>query len=460
MSLSPRLSQELCYQYLDQKVFINGPVEECEEGGQALGWLGLEVESLPLRLSQDQTLVSAPLYGEASVLEALQSFAQQEDQWLSGPSVLPEDQKQAFVYCLNLAQGGNITFEPGAQVEFSSAPARTLSSLIQRTEEVQQGLDKALGKAGIQLKQWGINPYQSVEEVGLHLRQGRYQAMDRFFKKLSPWGQRMMRLTCGVQVNLDFGCTQKELPRRYLASQLLAPFATAIFANAPFHAGSLVKEQSFRAKIWQGLDETRSGIDFFSLKKIAKDLKRETCIQTYLDFALRARVVYIKPCNFYVPDSDLSFSQWMEEGFLYQGAKVYPSLEDFMLHLSLLFPEVRPRGFLELRSMDSQDRLYQYVPLMFWTSLLYEPQALEKVLKLLLPELDHLEEYLNQAAFGLQETKLNKLSQALMQIALSAYPDLPKVYQDDSAYLIWKDFANQYTFAGKVPAQDLRSLLS
>ncbi len=35
-----------------------------------------------------------------------------------------------------------------------------------------------------------------------------------------------------MQVNLDFGSSEEMLAKRYVAANLIAPFATAIFANS------------------------------------------------------------------------------------------------------------------------------------------------------------------------------------------------------------------------------------
>ncbi len=48
------------------------------------------------------------------------------------------------------------------------------------------------------------------------------------FYGISPYGRRMMRQTCTMQVNLDFGSSEEMLAKRYVAANLIAPFATAI----------------------------------------------------------------------------------------------------------------------------------------------------------------------------------------------------------------------------------------
>ena len=99
----------------------------------------------------------------------------------------------------------------------------------------------------------------------------------------------------------------------------------------------------------------------------------------------------------------MSFGQWLEQGFEQEGARHYPSAQDFKTHLSLLFSEVRPRGFMEIRSIDGQSRRLQYVPMVYYLGLLYDPQALDQTLELLLPHKDELNGQMEQAVFGLQD---------------------------------------------------------
>jgi glutamate--cysteine ligase len=71
----------------------------------------------------------------------------------------------------------------------------------------------------------------------------------------------------------------------------------------------------------------------------------------------------------------------MEYGF--QGQ--FPTLDDWRYHLTTLFPEVRPKGFLELRSADAQSRAFWSVPLTWWSALLCDDDNLRRLLVRLAP---------------------------------------------------------------------------
>jgi glutamate--cysteine ligase len=219
-----------------------------------------------------------------------------------------------------------------------------------------------------------MNPWQTVDEIGLQMRKPRYQSMDKHFTKIGPYGRRMMRQTCGMQVNLDFGGTETILAKRYLVANLMSPAATAAFTYSPIVDRKKTDCLSFRAKTWQHLDPTRTG--FPKLERIAKELSKEACVQSYLDHVLAAKVVFVESLNHEVPEPSITFADWIKHG--YKG--VTPTMVDFDTHLSLHFPEVRAKGFLELRSIDCQSRLWQTVPASLCTSLLYDEANLDAAL--------------------------------------------------------------------------------
>ncbi len=133
---------------------------------------------------------------------------------------------------IELPQSDLISFEPGGQIEFSSVPYPCLEQACERMRHVFVELDEGLEQHGLKRVELGINPFASVDEIGLQMTKPRYRAMDKHFSSYWPEGRRMMRQTCTLQVNLDFGPDEATLWRRYLVSQLMAPFATAIFANS------------------------------------------------------------------------------------------------------------------------------------------------------------------------------------------------------------------------------------
>ena len=77
-----------------------------------------------------------------------------------------------------------------------------------------------------------------------------------------------------------------------------------------------------------------------------------------------------------------SFENFFEKNVL-SNNHIQPNINDWINHLSTLFPQVRLKQFLEIRSMDacSWDLICSQPA--FWTGLLYDEISLDKVLNLI-----------------------------------------------------------------------------
>ena len=271
---------------------------------------GLEVEAIPVDRLSGRPL---PL---VRTLEALGSLG-----WTAYQS------PKSGVTELHRPDGARLTFEPGGQVEYSSAPHDTGSALLSDVENALDAIDAALEPIGGKLLFVGLDPMSPVSDVPLQLTGSRYQRMDAYFESRSPAGRRMMRQTASVQ--LCVGTGPAPLHRWRLLSAL-APIVTAMFANSPLDGGVTTGERSRRRQIWAELDPLRTGLRAVGADPVAE----------YLEFALNA------PAFLMGSDPQLAepFRDWIERG---------ATDADWQSHLSTLFPDVRPRGYFELRVADS-----------------------------------------------------------------------------------------------------------
>jgi len=106
--------------------------------------------------------------------------------------------------CFGIPGGGALTYEPGGQLEYSSPPCRTASSLLTDLHSVVLPLLAAAAGEGIDLLAAGIDPFNSIERAPLLVTAKRYQLMAEYFATLGPAGAQMMRQTASFQINLDF----------------------------------------------------------------------------------------------------------------------------------------------------------------------------------------------------------------------------------------------------------------
>jgi len=437
---------ESCRRWVYDRVFRLRPMEYCKHYPDWPGMVGLELE---MGVFYQESLgwskpLAVSLSGDRSVSQALLPLAQRR-----GWQPLFQDDASMSLLKIDLDQDDQITFEPGGQVEISTKPYPCLSDALNRLTTVQEDLDAALQVIGARTLQYGINPWLTVQEIGLQMNKPRYQAMDRYFNRLSEYGRRMMRQTCTVQVNLDFGGDEATLARRYLAANLIAPFTTGIFAYSPVVDGTVQTARSFRSQVWQGIDTSRTG--FPRLETIARKLDRDSCVDAYLAAVLSARVVFVTGLGFQPQDGRVTFGDWLQRPL----GGLTPSMADFETHLSLQFMEVRPRGFLELRPIDCQSRVWQAVPAAFNIGILYDDRTLARALDLLLPHLSRLPELWQKSSFGLTDPEIAAGAQQLMDMAQEGFGRLPECVRGRRTVETMAIYDHHFTRRGRCPADDI-----
>ena len=262
-----------------------------------------------------------------------------------------------------LPGGSMVTVEPGGAVELSGPPAAGAAAAIAAMASDRAALRTAFRQAGYGLVLLGADPLRPARRVNPG---GRYLAMERFFQAdgTGDAGAAMMTSTASIQVNVEAGPRTRWADRVRLA-HALGPTMIAVAANSPMLGGGFTGWQSTRQRVWSQLDSARCGpVLGASGDDPASDWAR---------YALRAPVMLVhnpdpEPVTEWVP-----FADWADGRVPLGGRR--PTVADLEYHLTTLFPPVRPRGFLEIRYLDSvSDALW---PALAWTltTLLDDPAA-------------------------------------------------------------------------------------
>ena len=279
--------------------------------------LGAEIEFIAV---SERTGRVAPLDADdgCSTLGAVRAAAARHA-WMEGRSV-----KGAAWF--RLPRGGRITFEPGGQIEYASPPASSGTRLLDDLRGTASTLREACAARGIHLLECGLDPLNGPENAPLQVHTARYRRMDAYFAQIGPAGARMMRQTASLQVAVDIGA---DAGGRWRLLNALAPVLTAVFANSRRYAGRDAGFASYRAETWRRTDPLRTGV-----------LPGLDPIGEYVDFALRAPAILLGGED----EPAQPFADWVGAA---DGAA------DWESHLGTLFPEVRPRGYFEVRSVDA-----------------------------------------------------------------------------------------------------------
>lgn len=289
--------------------------------------VGLEIEVFVRRRSGERRLNRFVLWRLMSIVATeFQGTLVHSD--ASGPSI-------------HLRSGGVISFEPAGQLEYAGPPLDSSFDAVFDALEFIERLERTLAGHGFVVILQGFD--SGTTGPLLLVRKPRYLAMDRYFHRIGPYGRMMMRRTCSLQINLDFGGVGVNQERWRLAN-MISPALNALFPNS-YYTERGATHPSYRYEIWRHTDPSRTGRLF--------DRPDLDPVADYLRFAMDARVMLVNENGSVVtPDYALSFRSWITDGW--KGR--FPKAADWRLHLTTLFPDVRPRGWMEIRSVDAQPK--------------------------------------------------------------------------------------------------------
>jgi glutamate--cysteine ligase len=236
----------------------------------------------------------------------------------------------------------SVTLEPGVQLELSGRFCCDMHCNKRDLKRYTEQVNDIAPRLGLLLVGFGIQPFTPLAQIDW-LPKKRYNIMGPYMLRTGDMGQRMMKQTAGTQVNLDF-LDEADCVRKLRLLQWLAPLFYALFANSPLLDGADCGFLSVRGEIWSRTDPDRCGL-------VPAFMEAGGTYEDYLDYALRTPLYFLQRGARLI---DMTARRFTFGEFLEQGAQgEVACVGDWALHLSTLFPEVRLRPQLELRTADS-----------------------------------------------------------------------------------------------------------
>lgn len=235
----------------------------------------------------------------------------------------------------------SVTLEPGGQVELSG---ELCESVHCAQAEFAEHIDQIVtigDELDIAFLGLGMQPISRVEQFEL-VPKRRYGIMWPHMARVGTLGRRMMTQTATVQVNLDYD-SEADAMLKMRVGMGMTPLLTAMFANSPLSDGDLNGFKSFRGHIWTDTDPARCGLLPFVFRPTAG-------FEDYVEYALDVPMYFIVRDGHWIDMTSRTFRQFWSTG--YQGHRA--TMADWTAHLTTLFPEVRLKGYIELRGADSQ----------------------------------------------------------------------------------------------------------
>lgn len=236
----------------------------------------------------------------------------------------------------------SITLEPGGQLELSGRLCPDVACChADFANHIAQVVGEA-GELGLAFLGLGVQPFTPLERID-SVPKARYAVMGPYMLRTGDMGQRMMKQTAGLQVNLDY-TDEADCIDKLQVALLLAPLLYALFANSPLMEGQPTGFLSTRGEIWSRTDPDRTGL-------LPQIFRPDAGFHTYIDYALDVPMYFILREGRFI---DMTAERYLFRRYLAEGfAGHRATIADWDLHLSTLFPEVRLRPQIEVRCADS-----------------------------------------------------------------------------------------------------------
>jgi len=311
--------------------------------------------------------IPLPYDGSRGIEALLQAIAADRDDTAAhGPWTAATDSGHTIA----LFRGdASITLEPGGQFELSGAPFSSLHETQREIDEHVTLLARLCRPRRIGFVGLGFQPTATWGEMPL-VPKGRYAVMTRYMPTVGKRGLDMMKRTATVQANYDWS-SEADMIASYQTALVVAPLVAALFANSPFVQGRPSGALSERQQVWADTDPQRAG---FPAAILARDFSYERYVQWVLDVPM----YFVRRDGLHHDVAGASFRTFLAEGIDIDGAPVRATLRDFADHLTTLFPEVRLKRVLEVRSADSTPPARLAALPALYKGLLYDERARDR----------------------------------------------------------------------------------
>lgn len=261
-----------------------------------------------------------------------------------------------------------VSLEPGGQVELAGSPLASVRDIAREQSEHFARLRALAAELGLRFTSLGYRPFGTTQN-GQWVPKERYGIMREHLGQSGAFGLDMMLMTGTAQANLDYS-DEKDLASKVAASSAASPLVTALCANSSIVDGKPSGYLSYRMRVWEDVDNTRAGLLALGL--------RDFTLEKYVEWALDAPMIFIRRGGQYLSPRGLSFREFMKRGL--DGESATPV--DWADHLTTLFPDVRVKSVVELRSADAAGQDLANALIALWKGVLYDGVARDEAIAL------------------------------------------------------------------------------
>lgn len=312
--------------------------------------IGLEMEHFVI--DKDE-LFSYDYFGEKGVGSTLKDLKDM------GFSVINEEDG----YILGLRKEDiAVNLEPAGQFELAIDAKKNINDLDKSYKKIMGEIVPIFDEKNQYLETLGYHPKSKIMDLNI-IPKDRYKYMQKYFTEFGgKYALNMMRGTASVQSAIDFS-SEKDFKKKFFVANALSPFMYTLYDNAYIFQGKPYENKNLRQEIWEACDKNRTGVYDFAFDE-------DMSYEKYAEKILNTDIIFVHEDGQDVYKGNTKFEKIMDKDFS----------DEMIFHaLSIVFPDVRVKKYIEIRMPDAVSYPYNLSFPALIKGLFYNEENLNKL---------------------------------------------------------------------------------
>jgi len=291
--------------------------------------IGIEAEKIGV---YSKTGENVPYFGDCGFLKILEKL-NEELGWTI------EEKSNNAIMAMSRC-GSHLSLESDGRIELSSKPHKNIHDLAREFRLHHREINEISSVFGVTWLGIGFHPFSSNQDLEL-IPKARIRISNEYLKSKGKLGQSWSQRTASLQVGIDYQSEEDAITKFQLLIKL-TPILMAMYANSPLMLGKKSNFLSYRGHCTLNADNDRFG-------SFEEFLAKNFSFEKWIEFCFDIPIFTILRKGEWISMKNLTFRQFMKKGF--RGHKA--NFEDWLMHLSFIYTDVRMKNYLEFRACDS-----------------------------------------------------------------------------------------------------------
>lgn len=255
-----------------------------------------------------------------------------------------------------------VNLEPAGQFELAIDAKKNIKDLDKSYKKIMKEIIPIFEEKNQYLETLGYHPKSKIMDLKI-IPKDRYRYMQKYFKEFAEkYALNMMRGTASVQSAIDY-YNEEDFKKKFFVANALSAFMYSLYDNAYIFEGEVYEKRNLRQEVWEYCDKNRTGVYDFAFDE-------DMGYEKYAEKILNTDIIFVNENGKDIYKADTKFEKIMDEDFS----------DEMIFHaLSIVFPDVRAKKYLEIRMPDAVPYPYNISFPALLKGLFYNEENLNKL---------------------------------------------------------------------------------